>query len=197
MTGPDSTESPQADLSDLIAATAAGDEAALAELYDRTHVWIFGLVKKVLNDVAEAEEVTLDVYWQIWKSAQGYRRSKGSPGAWIAMLARSRAIDRWRSGQNDRSLLVDDFPIDELFAGPAEPAAAAALGEQTTAIRQALDELGAEQRAVVFLAYFNGFSQSEIAERLMMPIGSVKTHARNGLMKLRTLLAPHSADVHD
>lgn len=197
MTDRDSSERTDCDLADLIAAMAGGDEGGLAALYDRTHVWIHGLVKRIVIDDNEAEEVTLDVYLQVWKMASGYSRAKGSPVAWIGTLARSRAIDRWRALQPDRSARVDDFPIDEVLAAAAETAAETSLHEQGTLIRQTLAELSADQRAVIYLAYFLGLSQSEIAERLAMPLGTVKTHARNALIRLKALLAPYAADWHD
>lgn len=193
----ETSETGEFDLAELISAIAGGDEVAFAKLYDSTHIWIFGLVKRIVRDSATAEEVTLDVYTQVWKSAPGYHRGKGSPVTWIAMLARSRAIDRWRSIQNDWSLLVEDFPIDEILAGNAEPVEEASREQQKRDIGLALQGLGTEQRAVIYLAYFGGLSQSEIAERLMLPLGSVKTHARNGLIRLKTLLARHDTDGND
>jgi RNA polymerase sigma-70 factor (ECF subfamily) len=193
----DITEERDLDLAELMSAIAEGDETAFANLYDCTHAWVFGLVKRIVRDPTAAEEVTLDVYWQVWKSAMSYHRGKGSPVAWIAMLARSRAIDRWRSVQNDWSLLVEDFPIEEILACDTEPAEDASRGQQRADITRALQALGAEQRAVVYLAYFGALSQSEIAERLMLPLGSVKTHARNGLMRLKALLAKHDTDGYD
>ncbi|MCP9449737.1 MAG: sigma-70 family RNA polymerase sigma factor [Nitrospira sp.] len=176
---------------DLIALTAQGDQAALAALYDRTSPQVFGLVLKILKNREVAEEVTLDVYTQVWRQAHTYDQARGAPGAWLMMLARTRAIDRFRAGAAEHGRLE---PLDaaELFASDGEtPEQDMAGQERRKFVRQALATLTEEQRGAIALAYFYGLSQSEIAEHLQLPLGTVKTRIRLGMIKLREALAPY------
>jgi RNA polymerase sigma-70 factor (ECF subfamily) len=175
----------------LIALTAQGDQAALAALYDRTSPQVFGLALKILKNREAAEEVTLDVYTQVWRQAHTYDQTRGAPGAWLMMLARTRAIDRFRAGAAEYGRLE---PLDaaELFASDGDtPEQDMAGQERRRFVRQALATLTDEQRGAIALAYFYGLSQSEIAEHLRLPLGTVKTRIRLDMIKLREALAPY------
>lgn len=179
----------------LIALTAQGDQAALATLYDRTSPQVFGLVLKILNNREAAEEVTLDVYTQVWRQAHTYDRTRGAPGAWLMMLARTRAIDRFRAGAAEYGR-IESLDAAQLFASDADTPEQDVEGqERRKFVQQALTVLTPQQRHVIALAYFYGLSQSEIAEKLQLPLGTVKTRMRLGMIKLREVLAPYEAGL--
>ena len=179
----------------LIALTAQGDQAALATLYDRTSPQVFGLVLKILNNREAAEEVTLDVYTQVWRQAHTYDRTRGAPGAWLMMLARTRAIDRFRAGAAEHGR-VESLDAAQLFASDEDTPEQDVEGqERRKFVQQALAVLTSEQRQAIGLAYFYGLSQSEIAEKLQLPLGTVKTRIRLGMIKLREALAPYEAGL--
>lgn len=184
-------------LDDLIIATAGGDRVALARLYDLTGSLIFGLVRRILEDEGEAEEVTLDVYLQVWRTAAEYRPERSSPLAWLGMIARSRAVDRWRSGRNDRERRVPDFAFESEPAVEEGPLEMLARQHDRQAILAAFCSLPPEQRTIVHLAFFGGCSQTEIAEQLGMPLGTVKTHGRKALARLKTELQQLSPKLYD
>jgi RNA polymerase sigma-70 factor, ECF subfamily len=172
----------------LIKRVAEGDQSAVAELYDSTSRLIFGLILRIVSDRATAEEVLLDVYTQVWRQASSYDKARGAPLAWVMTIARSRAIDRLRSGKHD---LHGKEPLDtigELTSNTISPEEATVNSERQRLVRAALDSLSPEQREVIELAYFSGLSHSEIALRLGHPLGTVKTRTRLGMMKLRDLL---------
>lgn len=179
----------------LIALTAQGDQIAFATLYDRTSAQVFGLVLKILNNREAAEEVTLDVYTQVWRQAHAYDRTRGAPGAWLMMLARTRAIDRFRAGAAEHGR-VESLDAAQLFASEADTPEQNVEGqERRKFVQQALAVLNSEQRQAIALAYFYGLSQSEIAEKLQLPLGTVKTRMRLGMMKLREALAPYETGL--
>ncbi len=175
----------------LIALTAQGDQSALATLYDRTSPQVFGLIYKILNNREAAEEVTLDVYTQVWRQAHTYDHARGAPGAWLMMLARTRAIDRFRAGAAEHGR-VESLDAAALFASQDDTPEQDVEGqERRRYVQQALAVLTVEQRQAIALAYFYGLSQSEIAEQLQLPLGTVKTRIRLGMIKLRDALAPY------
>ncbi len=181
----DSGEDP---LSALIARTASADGHALAALYDGTASYVHGIAMRILKDERDAEEVTVDVYRQVWHQAARYDPDRGRPLAWLLMLARSRAIDRMRSAAAERARvepLDDATPVASTAPTPEE---STALAERRRVVQGALTRLAAEQRQVIELAYFGGLSQSEIAAKLGEPLGTVKTRIRIGMMRLRDAL---------
>ncbi|MCC6139609.1 MAG: sigma-70 family RNA polymerase sigma factor [Nitrospira sp.] len=179
----------------LIARTAEGDQAAVAALYDRTSPQVFGLAFKILNNREAAEEVTLDVYTQVWRQAHTYDRARGAPGAWLMTLARTRAIDRFRAGAAEHGR-IEPLDAAHLFASDGDtPEQDVQRQERQRYVRQALAALTVEQRQAIALAYFYGLSHSEIAEKLGLPLGTVKTRVRLGMMKLREALAPYEAEL--
>ena len=179
----------------LFARIAAGDSAALGTLYDETSGIVFGLCSRILGDPADAEEVTLDVYTQVWRQAARYDPERGEPVTWLLTLAHSRAIDRLRSRapSRKREQGLDSAPGVADLPGPgADPEAASAFAERARFVRQALASLSAEQREVLELAYFEGLTHVEIAGRIRQPLGTTKSRIRLGLGKLREALAPFS-----
>jgi RNA polymerase sigma-70 factor (ECF subfamily) len=179
----------------LIALTAQGDQTALAMFYDRTSPLVFGLVLKILNNREAAEEVTLDVYTQVWRQAHTYDQTRGAPGAWLMTLARTRAIDRFRASAVEHGR-IESLDAAALFASDEEtPERDVEARERRQYVQQALALLTEEQRQAIALAYFYGLSQSEIAEKLQLPLGTVKTRIRLGMMKLREALAPYETGL--
>jgi RNA polymerase sigma-70 factor (ECF subfamily) len=179
--------------SDLLHAVARGDEAALAACYDRYHRILFGLIMRILHDRAEAEDVLQDVFLQVWRRAGDFDEARGRAFTWLVTIARSRALDRLRSA-GARARLGEEAaqtPHDEVG-----DAALDALKSATAAmVRRALAGLPEEQRRTLFLAYFEGLTQTEIAARLGDPLGTVKTRMRSGMIKLRELLGQSRESV--
>jgi RNA polymerase sigma-70 factor (ECF subfamily) len=178
------------DLISLVELVATGDQSALATLYDATNRLIYSLILRVLGDVSSAEEVLIDVYTQVWRQAASYDANRGAPLAWMATIARSRAIDRLRSGWQDQRRKEPLDILGDAQASAASPEEMAAASERQSLVREALSLLTPEQREVIELAYYSGLSHSEIAEKLKQPLGTVKTRTRLGMMKLREALAP-------
>jgi len=178
------------DLISLVQRVATGDQSALATLYDTTNRLVYGLVLRVLGDVSSAEEVLLDVYTQVWRQAANYDSNRGAPLAWLTTIARSRAIDRLRSGWQDQRRKESLDVLGDAPAGTASPEEMTVASERQKFVREALNSLTPEQREVIELAYYSGLSHSEIAAKLNQPLGTVKTRTRLGMMKLREALAP-------
>ena len=174
----------------LIRRMAEGDQSALSSLYDGTSRLIFGLVVRILGDQATAEEVLLDVFTQAWRQAALYDNKRGAPLAWLMTIARSRAIDRLRSGRPDQQAKEPLERIGDLAAQTENPEEVTAISERRNLVRSALGALTPEQREVIELAYYSGLSHSEIAAQLGQPLGTVKTRTRLGMMKLREMLRP-------
>ena len=179
------------ELAHWIQAMAAGEESALAAFYDHTSARIYGLVAHLLKDAALAEEVTLDIYLQVWREAARYQVERGSPWAWLVTLARSRALDRLRTLKSERRYVIPIAPEEEdTWLSDSQPEEEVAQGQHAQYIQDALTQLSPEQRQAVTLAYFEGLSHGEIAARLAVPLGTVKTRLRTGMLRLRALLSP-------
>lgn len=174
----------------LVQRIAKNDQSALATLYDETNRLAYGLILRVLGDASVAEEVLLDVYTQIWRQAANYDTGRGSPIAWLMTIARTRAIDRLRSGWQDRQRKEPLDLLNDRETSVASPEEATVASERQKFVRAALSSLTPEQREVIELAYYGGLSHSEIALKLNQPLGTVKTRTRLGMMKLREALAP-------
>lgn len=178
------------ELVELIGRTAQRDEEALGTLYDKTGSHVYGLGFRVLGDTTMAEEVTMDVFLQVWRQAGQFDQSRGKPMVWLTVLTRSRAIDRLRVGKKDRICRQSMEEISEIMSKERNPEQHSVQSEQGRIVRHGLYSLPPEQREVIELGYFDGLSQSEIAQRTGQPIGTVKTRVRLGMVKLRTLLGP-------
>ena len=161
----------------------------MAELYDRHARPIYSLALRILGDATEAEDIVQEVFSQAWKQAARYSASRGAVGAWLMTLARSRAIDRLRAKRARPGDVSDERVAGRLVdAGP--PADSLVLSsEQVARVRAALDELPLLQRAAIELAYYEGLTHAEIADRLEQPLGTVKTRIRLAMLKLRDVLA--------
>jgi RNA polymerase sigma-70 factor (ECF subfamily) len=179
-------EPSQSSDNDLLHALARGDEAALAAIYDRYRLILFGLIMRILHDRTDAEDVLQEVFLQVWRRAGDFDEARGRAFTWLVTIARSRALDRLRSA-GSRARLAEGAA-----QAPSEDIGDAALdavkSEQVAIVRQALAGLPDEQRKPLFLAYFEGLTQTEIAARLGDPLGTVKTRMRSGLIKLRESL---------
>jgi RNA polymerase sigma-70 factor, ECF subfamily len=159
---------------------AAGDHSALGEVYDRYAGLVNGLALRILRNTAEAEEVIQEVFVQVWRQAERFDPARGSVEAWICTIARTRALDRLRRRASRREDSDDAIPgVSEI------PKTVEAL-----AVRKALETLSADQRTALELAYYEGLTQSEIAERLGEPLGTVKTRIRTAMIRLRDVLGP-------
>ena len=172
---------------EVIHAIARGDEQALACLYDRYRLILFGLLVRIVNSREEAEDVLQEVFMQVWRRAADFNELRGKPFTWLVTLTRSRGIDRVRSlAARERVAKAGAADPEEAVSDASDDAFKA---EQRGIIAKALNSLPDEQRKALLLAYFEGLTQSEIATRLGAPLGTVKTRMRSGMIKLRELLA--------
>ncbi len=169
----------------LIRQMAAGDREAFGFFYDRYASLVYPLIVRIVRDRSDAADVLQDVFWEAWQSAASYDPSRGSPEAWMIMRARARAIDRVRALRRRGETFV--APMEEtISAAPDVPGGdAAERAEDRGIIQGALGQLSVAQREVIELAYYAGLTQTEIAERLKQPLGTVKTRIRLGLERLR------------
>ena len=186
--------SPAAD-GELVARAAAGDERAIGQLYDRYGAVLFAVAYRIAGQRAGAEEGVLEAFAQAWREAPRFEAGRGSVAGWLTTIARSRALDLVRA-RSRRDRLTAAAAADRPGTSPAmgdfrpDPAGALDNDERRRQVRQALETLSAPQREAIELAYFEGLSQSEIAERLQEPLGTVKTRVRLGMQKLRECLRP-------
>ena len=175
----------EAALAALVARVAKGDQTALATLYDETSALVYGLALRILRDQYAAEDVTIDVYAQVYRQVSSYDANRGTPSAWLVTLTRSRALDRLRQEAQRREReepLEAMTHLPSLTAGPEE---SSATTELRRLVQRALALLTPEQRQVIELAYYSGLSHNEIAATLGQPLGTVKTRIRTGMMLLR------------
>ena len=170
---------------------AAGDGDAAARLYDRHARAVYSLVLRIVNDEGDAEDVVQEVFAQAWRQAARYDASRGAVGAWLLMMARSRAIDKLRSVRARPGSRSADDPaaIDDMPAPHRDVPTAIIDAENARLVQRALADLPLLQRLVIELAYFEGLTQREIADRLEQPLGTIKSRLRLGLLRLRDALA--------
>lgn len=169
----------------LIRRIAAGDRQAFSDFYDRCASLAFPLIRRIVAQPAEAEEVLQEVFWQVWVEARSYDEKRGSPEAWLLNRARSRAIDKLRSIRRRSETFV--APLAEgTGVGPSDttPNHGVRAADQQL-VETALALLPESQRRVIELAFYGGLTQSEIALRLGEPLGTIKTRMRLGLERLR------------
>jgi len=172
----------------LVQSIAGGDRLELHALYTQTHRIVFTLIMRIAGNRETAEELTLDVFHDVWQRAPTYDPANGSVVGWIMNQARSRAIDRLRFEQ--RKKRVNDHAADPLTATAASgPQEAFAAREQGRVLRHALQVLTPEERNSIETAFFSELTYSEVAARLNQPLGTVKARIRSGLGKLRQVLA--------
>jgi RNA polymerase sigma-70 factor (ECF subfamily) len=188
---------PSAAQRQLIARIRRSDTAALAELYDDTSSQIFGVVLRIVGDRAAAEEITSDVYRQVWTQAGKFDGARGSLWSWLMLIARSRAIDFLRSKlsrsrEREQDLDTAILNISDRMPNPEEQLL---VSDRRQVVLAAMRDLGPEKRRALEMAYFLGLTHSEIAEQLGAPLGTVKTHIRSGLAQLRAALGSQSGVI--
>ncbi|WP_340109681.1 sigma-70 family RNA polymerase sigma factor [Pikeienuella sp. HZG-20] len=169
---------------DLIAAAARGDRGAFRALYDRTAAKLFGLCLRICHDRALAEDAAQDAFIDIWRKAAEFDPARGRAGAWMAVIARNRAIDIVRR----RGRAPGWGGADDAFAALADPKARADGGAEAMALSQCLARLEETPRRMLVLAYVEGFTRDELAARFGAPVNTVKTWLRRGLAALKTCL---------
>jgi RNA polymerase sigma-70 factor (ECF subfamily) len=168
---------------------ARGDQDALGEIYDRHGRLLYSLAFRIVRDQSDAEDVVQEVFSQAWRQAARYDASRGSVLGWLLTLTRSRAIDRLRGRRSRPQPSADDSVLNAI-PDPAAPAdVQVASSVQASEIRAAIDGLSTLQRVAIELAFYEGLTHAEIAEQLELPLGTVKTRIRQGLLKLRDRLA--------
>ena len=183
--GEGSSDEPARDhVADLLVRVASGDQAAFAQLYDMLSSRVFGLILRVLVNRAHGEEVLQEVFLEVWQSAGSFAPNKGQGRSWIMTIAHRRAVDRVRSAQSsaDRDERAGLRELNTPQAGVDEQVE---LRIESRRVARALETLPDPQREALTLAYFGGYSQSEIAALVGSPLGTVKTRMRDGLSRLR------------
>jgi RNA polymerase sigma-70 factor (ECF subfamily) len=173
---------------ELVQSIAAGDQRALHALYTQTHRIVFTLIMRIVSNRETAEELTVDVFHDVWRRASAYDPAGGSVIGWILNQARSRAIDRLRFDQRKKRV---NNQADGALTEPtvSDPQATFAAREQIRVLRHALQVLTPDERQAIETAFFAELTYSEVAARLNQPLGTVKTRIRSGLSKLRHVLA--------
>lgn len=186
-------QSPEGDRLDvaLIERIAAHEASAVGDLYDRHNRLLYGLILRILRDRSEADEVLQDVFVTVWNRAETYNVALGSPAAWLVRIARNRAIDRLRAN-TARRRAVESVPLE--LQASENPELSALLGEQQRVVARALEAIPRDQRDLIEEAYYLGHTQSELAERHKLPLGTVKTRIRTGLLMLRQQLSQVSVE---
>ncbi len=179
-----STGSTAADLAQLLRLSGRGDEDAFAQLYDATSARAFGLAVRVVRDPSQAEEVTQEAFLEIWKTASRFDAGKGSAVSWILTLVHRKAVDRVRSAEastrRDTTYHQGSQAVDH-----DSTAEAAQASMEARRVRQAMESLTQVQREALELAYFKGYTHTEVAKMLDLPVGTAKTRIRDGLIRLR------------
>ncbi len=183
--GTDQTSAPTTE--ELMLGIATGDENAFEELYDRLSPQVFGLIRRILKDQAQSEEITQEVFVEAWQQAARYDAARGKAITWLLTLAHRRAVDRVRASQasKDRDLREGIKDFQASYDDVEETAIAHDEGQRVT---RALEKLSANQRDAIQLAYFGGYTHLEVAELLKIPVGTAKTRIRDGMNKLRDLM---------
>jgi RNA polymerase sigma-70 factor (ECF subfamily) len=175
-----------ADLVDLLAATARGDEAAFQRLYEATRAKLYGVALRILRRHDLTEEVVQETYVKIWGSAGRFDASVASPITWMATIARNRAIDLVRK-RGEASIEEEPEAMD-IAADVPNPLAAREMTEDLQRLMACLGRLDAERKELVLLAYYNGLSREQLAARLAKPVSTIKTWLRRSLMEIRACL---------
>jgi RNA polymerase sigma-70 factor (ECF subfamily) len=172
------------DLAELLKRSGRGDEAAFAQLYDATSARAYGLAVRVVRDPSQAEEVTQEAFLEIWRTASRFDAGRGSAVSWVLTLVHRKAVDRVRSAEastrRDTSYHQGNQPVEH-----DSTAEAAHASLEARRVRQAMDSLTEVQRQALELAYFKGYTHTEVAKMLDLPVGTAKTRIRDGLIRLR------------
>lgn len=184
---------------DLIALVALGRKEALEELYARYSGPVYSLALHMLRSPQRAEEVAQDAFLQVWRKAATYRAERGSVSAWLMGIAHHLSVDVLRRNRNHHTLAHEDLAhvAAALVSAEPDPGDAAARNDQRRQVRELLARLPPEQRDVLFLAYFHGYSQREISQLLRQPLGTVKTRTRLALRRLREALRSTAREAEE
>ena len=183
---------PEQDWATLVQSIAAGDQLALHELYEMAHRLVFTLIMRIMANRETAEELTIDVFHDIWQRAARYDPANGTVLGWIMNQARSRAIDRLRfESRKKRSHDGDMPPLVEVAADPSHEIEQREQGES---LRAALAVLTSDERQAIEMTFFAGLTHAEAAARLNQPLGTIKTRIRSGLHKLRQRLTAEAGN---
>lgn len=175
----------------LLSRAALGDRAAFEQLYRATRAKLFAVSLRIVRERALAEEVLQDSFVNIWRRASDYAAAKSAPMTWMTAIVRNRSVDLVRRSREEPD--VDDTLVASLVDESATPARDAELAADTHSLQRCLGELDPEQRQTIALAFFHGLTHSELAAHLRQPLGTVKTHVRRGLLKLRACLERRTA----
>lgn len=174
---------------DLVARIAQGDREALGLIYDRYARVIYSVSFRLLGDRGAAEEITQDVFLSLWLRAGTYQTDKGKFSTWLFSIAHNRAVDALRRRRREGTPTPIDTPdMERIAANGPDPAQQSAIMTDRRLVQQALVKLPDPQREVLVMAYYQGLTQVEIANRLSAPLGTVKTRMRLGLLKLKEML---------
>ncbi|AKC69531.1 sigma-70 family RNA polymerase sigma factor [Pandoraea oxalativorans] len=185
--GEDRTAIAREELSAMLSAVANEDREAFAALYRKTSARIFGVILRMVPDRAEAEDLLQDVYVSVWRRASAFDATRGTAMTWLITLARNRVIDRLR--QSREASLDEDHALN-IPADTPSPLGMAEASEARRRLEQCLQLLPPQQRNAVCEAFFSGLAYSELAERLAVPLGTVKSWIRRSLMQLKGCLEP-------
>ena len=179
------------DLAALLRSSARGDERAFAELYDATSARVYGLVLRVLRNPSQAEEVAQEAFLDVWRTASRFDPARGSAISWLMTIAHRKAVDRVRSAQasTERDTTYTSRQGERPFDTTAEQVE---QGLNAQRVRRAMASLTETQRGAVELAYFGGYTHTEVAGLLDVPLGTAKTRIRDGLIRLRDTLGVQS-----
>ena len=172
---------------ELLVQVATGDKRAFGELYDRLAARVMGICMQVLRNRAIAEEITQEVFVEIWRTAPMFSPERGSAQGWVLRLARSRAIDKLRSrmatlARDERTTMLEQLTR---YIDVEEDAITSVEGEH---LRAAVNDIGEPHRTAIMLTYFGGLTQQQLADHLGIPLGTAKTRVRDGLKKLKSAL---------
>ncbi len=176
----------ESDLSDLLKKITIKDQSAFGKLYRATSPNVYALANRMLKNKLDAEEITYDVYMQIWNNADKYDPSRSSPLGWILMITRTRSLDKIR--KESRSKYLEGIDTYEIESPVHNPEKASLLSEEQLIVRNATSKLNDNEKKMIELAYYHGLTQSEISEYLKQPLGTVKTTIRRALAILRDSL---------
>ena len=171
---------------DLVRRLKNGDPGAMAELYDRFGAYVYAIALRMARNTGTAEDLVQDTFLRIWNNIQLFNEERGSLGAWVAAIARNRAVDHLRS--LDWRMMRASCDLDRAALHPAQDVMREDQSLQWPALTKAVTSLTENQRCVLELAYFEGLSQTEIARRIDRPVGTVKTWSRGALKSLRLLI---------
>jgi len=172
----------------LLRRIAERDASAVDELYDRHAPLLLGLILQIVRDRNDAEDVLQEVFLRVWQRADSYNPALGSPSAWLCRVARNRAIDRVRARRGNSALTAEQAGADEWRDEGVSPEQAAMAWSDGRRLGAALEALAPEERTLIESAYFEGYTQSELAVRFGLPIGTVKARIRRGVLALRERL---------